>query len=407
MHADLNVMILMHLGPLNIYYFDIVFALIIICIPVVLRKHKVEGDKPYLIFLSWMLFAIIYGLGSYGYRAIGESRYIWVIYAFFIPLYFFIAGKINTLEKFERIFKTTLLLACISALILFVIEIINGGRFFIAIANEGISKLEDFRGIRYLGSEETFALSTYVILVLSKIIANKQSNVKEFIIILAITMIVLFTKNRAAPVSICIALFIVLLFEGRFKYIIRGTAIIMLGVALLIFIIPGISDNLLKAFSGVGDIEDDPTGYWRYVVQSSAILQGMETPIFGQGFGGYFQFYVPELNKIIEYPPHNMFIYIFLKSGVIGVILCLVMLFSIIRASLKMKKKIKLNPELEKYRLFFSVIFIAQIPYMMAYSFTLFFGLFVGFFHVFRMLIKKEANQELTQQEVVLGNSSE
>lgn len=395
MHADLNVMILIHLGPLNIYYSDIVYALVIICIPFVLRKHKVNGDKPYLIFLSWLLCAVIYGLGSYGYRAIGETRYIWTLFAFFTPLYFFISGKINRIEKFEKIFKTTLLLTCISVLILFVVEIINGGRFFIADANKELLKIEDFRGVRYLGSEETFILSAYVIFMLSKIIANKQSSAKEFIIILILTMIVLFTKNRAAPASICIALFIVLLLEGRIKYVIKGTAVVMLAVALLIFIIPGISDNLLKAFSGVINIEEDSTGYWRYVVQLSAMLQGMETPIFGQGFGGYFQFYVPELDKVIEYPPHNMYIFLFLKSGVIGVILCLVMLFSIIRASIKMKKETKLNPELEKYRLFFSIIFIAQIPYMMAYGFSLYFGLFVGFFHVFRVLLKKEAKQEL------------
>jgi O-antigen ligase len=387
MHADLSVMILAHLGSFNIYYIDIVYLMVIIYIPAVLRKHKFNNDKPYLIFLFWLLFSTIYGLTVYGYRAIGETRYIWMLFVFFIPIYFFVTGRMNTFDKYEKVFNTTLLTACISVLILFVIEVINGGRFFFAAANEELLNLADFRGNRYLGTEETLILSAYVIAVLSKIIAKRQSSTKDLLIIIFLTMIIIFTKNRAAPVSICIALVIVLLLERKVKYFIISTVVVILAVALLIFIIPDISDNLFKAFSGVVNIEEDSTGYWRYVVQSSALLQGMETPILGQGFGGYFEFYVPELGQVVEYPPHNMYIFIFLKSGLIGVILCLVMLFSIIFATIKIKKETQQNPKLEKYRFFFSVIFIAQIPYMMAYGFSLYFGLFVGFLHVFRILI--------------------
>jgi O-antigen ligase len=388
MHADMSVMILANLGTFNIYYTDIVYVLVIICIPVVLRKNKVSGDKPYLIFLSWLLFSTVYGLTIYGYRAIGETRYIWMLFVFFIPIYFFVSDRINTFEKYEKVFNTTLLTACISVLILFAIEVINGGRFFFAAANEELLNLADFRGNRYLGTEETLILSAYVIAVLSKIIAKRHSSAKDVLIIIILTMIIIFTKNRTAPVSICIALVIVLLLERKIKYFIISTAVVILSVTLLIIVIPDISDNLFKAFSGVINIEEDSTGYWRYVVQTSALLQGMETPIIGQGFGGYFEFYVPELGKVVEYPPHNMYIFIFLKSGLIGVILCLVMLFSIIHTTIKMKKETEQNPAWEKYRLFFSVIFIAQIPYMMAYGFSLYFGLFVGFLHVFRILIK-------------------
>ncbi|MBN1396970.1 MAG: O-antigen ligase family protein [Bacteroidetes bacterium] len=391
-------MVLANVGSINIYIIDIVYILIMISVLFVVFKQKIYYDLQIKIFFLWMVIAIMYGMSNYGYRAIGEARYIWPLYAFFIPMVFLITGKMDDLRKFEIIINKTLLIAAIVVSILFIIELFYNGRFFLSAAKEESLRLEDFRGIRYLGSDETFTLSAYAIFILSNIIVKKRTEIKEVLTVILLIMIVIFTKNRAAPVSVCIGMLAVLLIEKKIKYLFRSVMAISVTFIMLIIIFPSITGDLFKAFSGVVQIEDDPTGYWRFVVQSSALLQGMETPIFGQGFGGYFEFYVPELDKVIEYPPHNMYIFLFLKSGLIGLSIFLVMLYTVIISSFRLKKITELDPELEKYRLFFLIIFISQIPYMMAYNYYIYFGLFVGFFYVFKILIIKQNQQDGTQK---------
>ena len=148
---------------------------------------------------------------------------------------------------------------------------------------------------------------------------------------------------------------------------------------ILFFIFSKFINNILFAFNGVINFRDDSTGSWRYYVQYNAFTQGLEKPVFGEGYGGYFAFYVPEFRTTVELPPHNIFLFLFLKSGLIGVISALLLLTSLSYQAFLIKGKTENNPKYEKYRIIFLVVFISLFFYGMAYGFTMFSDYLLGF----------------------------
>ena len=67
------------------------------------------------------------------------------------------------------------------------------------------------------------------------------------------------------------------------------------------------TELLTTSFRGVVKVEDDATGSWRIRIQKSAFHQALKTFWLGQGYGGYFNFYIPETGKTEAYPPHNQY----------------------------------------------------------------------------------------------------
>jgi O-antigen ligase len=201
----------------------------------------------------------------------------------------------------------------------------------------------------------------------------------KLVFVFVIIVIVIFTRNRAAPVALFASFAIVLMFNNKFKLFMRLMFILIISIFLLSQVFPNYNDMLTLAFRGLFDVRGDETGNWRFLVQWSALTQALATPILGQGFGGYFQFYVPEYHAVIELPPHNIFIYLFSKSGIIGLLLGILLLISIITILIKSRDYWSRDSDHFHFYLLFQIIFISQFIYGMAYEFSFYFTLFAGF----------------------------
>lgn len=392
--SDLSVTIVAKIGTLNFYAGDIVVVLIFITAIRILKNKpiiKILTEQKFLLLVTSIFFiSMAIGLNRFGARAIGEGRYFYFFFAFVIPLYFYSKNKYYNLEDFEDIFKKTIFITGFAAIALFIIEIIYGGRFFLGAANQNILQLEDFRGTRYLGSEDTYNLTVLWLLVFFTIVYEKRNKYLNIVYLVLLLSIIIFTKNRAAPVSLFITLIIVYsIFEKRIKPILAGLVIIMIALIILKFTLPQYFANILYSFEGVINFREDNTGSWRFYVQYSALTQGLEKPILGEGYGGYFAFYVPEFHKTVDLPPHNIFIFLFLKSGLIGVISSILLLTSLSYQAISLKKLTQANPIYEKYRIIFLTVFISQFFYGIAYGFSIYLGLFIGFFLVYKTIIYK------------------
>lgn len=393
--TDLSVMIVAKISIYNIYGTDIVVVLIIIiAIRIIINKPIIKilvGQKFLLLFISMFFISLVIGLIKFGGRSLGEGRYIYIFFAFIIPLYFYSKGSLSSLKDFEKIFTTTIIIAGGAGLFVFGIELFYGGRFFLASANQNILQMSDFRGIRYLGSEETYNLTVLWLFIFLTVIYEKRNKVLNVVYLILLLTIIIFTKNRAAPISLFIAFIIVhFIFENRIKMIMFFLVLFVVGMLTLRLILPNYFDNILYSFLSAINFQEDSTGSWRYFVQYSAITQGFEKPIIGEGYGGYFAFYVPEFYKIVDLPPHNIFIFLFLKSGFLGVISSLLLLISLSYQAISFKKITNGESKLEKYRIIFLMVFISQFFYGMAYGFSMYLGLFVGFFLVYKTIINKE-----------------
>jgi O-antigen ligase len=166
--------------------------------------------------------------------------------------------------------------------------------------------------------------------------------------------------------------------EGRGKIIFRlalGT-LLLLGLSFLLF--PSFTESVIAPIQGAFNITEDETGSWRLLVQAVAIEQGMETPVFGQGFGGYFEYYIEAIGEVMNYPPHSMYVYLFQKTGLIGLLAYIVALFALIRECSVLRKHTVRNQTSEKYRMLLKVVLVSEIFYGFAYNISLYAGFFIG-----------------------------
>ncbi len=379
---DLNITVLFYIGSLKVYLIDIIYALLFVSFfSVIINKSwrpKKEESLTYILFLMWLIFGMLYGLFDNGLRALGEGRVIiYSLFAFFIPFYLPIE---KTPESITKAFIYTILVAGIAASLMFVVEILNGGRFFFSeTMRSEYGQLEDFRGIRFLSTEHTYNLGAYALLIYYSLKSHRKHTLQYLILLIVLLGIIIISMNRTAIIALAGIFVIRMLLQRNLMVIIEAvmiTAIIMLGIAI---IMPNRVENVKQSFTNMTDISSDPTGNWRLFTQRAALEQAMESPIIGQGFGGYFDLYIPELNSIEQAPPHSEYVYLFLKSGIIGVILAIIPIMFICRRLLLFRKlNCVMVSGIDVLNLLF-ILLASQLIYGFAYNFTLFYGLYYGF----------------------------
>jgi len=383
--ADINVMKLFTLGKMNVSLLDLFYFIFIIsAIRFFLKgdfaKIRNEG-KIYVLFIFSIIFFIAVGYFSFGYRAIGEGRYFYWLFAFFLPFWIFPLEKEIEVKEILKVFEKTIYISAILGVILFVLEVIYGGRLFLSQQNKELVGLTDFRGVRYLGSEETYNITVFIVFLAARMLVAKKVKKIDLILILILTTIVIITRNRAAPVALISAFMIYLFLKGNIKALIILFTIILIPLLVILLVFPQFVESILLSFEGIFNIREDPTGNWRYFVQLTAIEEGLKRPYFGIGFGEYFNYFIPEFHgKIVELPPHNAFIHLFSKTGIFPVILAILSIINFSKISLKLSSIKNSNEKLLAFFITIFVISTSQIFYGMAYGFSIYFGLFMGFF---------------------------
>jgi len=63
---------------------------------------------------------------------------------------------------------------------------------------------------------------------------------------------------------------------------------------------------------------DDPTTYWRLATWKAYGASILRSPLLGQGFGGYWDVYVPEMGARITISPHSVYVQTLVKLGFLG-----------------------------------------------------------------------------------------
>lgn len=383
-YEDLSNIELVRLGGLVVYIADFISLLIFICFLRFLQlRNKPRGSimtASYLL-LGWICVGVLIGATRYGFRAIGEVRTMVNYFAFFVPFVLkYPEGKDADTAIYDS-FRNTIFVAAIGTLIIFGIEIVIGGRFFISAKMNAVAGgLEDFRGIRILNSDHAFTLSSLAVLVLVAYALDYRRSMELLLAGFLLFVLVLYSKNRTAAISIMAAFGIWMIIRGYFKLMLG----VLLGVSLigltLFLFSPAMAKPILDAFSGVANVSEDGTGQFRLLVQAAAIQQGLAHPVLGEGFGGYFNYYIPALDITYDVPPHSMYVYLFQKTGIVGTIIAF---YTVVAVSVFLYKADKKADRWEaRKKVYMNLLFIvvlAQVFYGFAYNFSMFSGLYLGY----------------------------
>jgi len=379
---DMYVALLAKIGPVQVYPIDVLYVLSIVSFIVALREGSLKvlgrAGNIYMLFAAWVVAELIVGLTLNGYRAIGESRWFLFVFTLFVPFAVLGRQRIDNPEEVFTFVHRTIVVAALASIIKFFFELWYGGRFFLAPSLlEGVGRFEDFRGLRILASSQTFSLMLAAGMLVLLGIFRKQMHLGGRIVIASLVAAGLITQNRPGIFSIVVGLCAVLLFSGRLKMLVKSAIVISVAVILVSILFPEGFQRIFGSIqSGLNPIEDE-TGSWRLVQLTSAIEQGLESPIVGHHFGDYFYFEVPGMMPI-EDIPHNAYVLLFLRTGMIGLLLFFASAAFLVRHAVRGKKEGGENTRAIQALYICLLVVSSQFVYGLAYPFIPEYGVFFG-----------------------------
>jgi O-antigen ligase len=364
---------LLAVPPVQIYVGDLLtgIALLLIVSGLIRWKSDISGkvEWPYLVFLGWLMVCVATGFQLYGYRALGESRTIVHFFSFFMPYALIIPGKGDDPDTVTGLaLKAILFSGTLAAIMFFVGPIFD------------ISQM-DFRGERSLNSNQTFFLLLASCTMLVFTVRKLALRPHQVLLGLFFFGVAVLSKNRTALASMSVVFVIYMFFSGRFRHLVVAVAPLLLAASLLVYVLPRETSDVTTALEGIGDPLEDPNYGWRLMVQAAALEQGVETMWLGQGYGGYFSYVIEDQGNlhVEEVTPHNQFVTLFLKSGLVGVSLCLFAMFWVLYHG----RRTLVGPHgTAKERALLVVLLLAiasQLLYGFGYDFHALFGMYIGF----------------------------
>jgi O-antigen ligase len=149
--------------------------------------------------------------------------------------------------------------------------------------------------------------------------------------------LVLCSAQRASTMAVlvCIPL---LIWIGRRHFL---TSLVLMVLSLGIFFAwlelmnPTLGGKLIpfmeKQFSAFLNPDMDPTGSWRLYGWRWEMNKVFSNPfwvLIGQGFGGYYEWYFTLTDDVIRTAPHNVYVQLWSKQGIVGLGLYLIAAFS-------------------------------------------------------------------------------
>ena len=333
------------------------------------------AGRWYCVFLGWLVVELVLGATRNGGAAVGEFRYVLPLFWFFVPPA--IEGLRRTAPSVEygTVPLNLISVAAIAGVVMLAIEAIHGGRYYFTAANQVKANFTDFRGARYLDSYQTFNIAfASAVALLAGMRMRRPGLLPLAFVLLGLAA---WTQNRTGLIAVVAGLIGLAILQRRFGVLAIGA--VGTGVALLMVAIlaPSLLDHLVASYSAALSPAADDSGSWRLYIQLQALVQGLQTPLMGQGYGGYFRFEIPGREDVLA-PPHNQFLVLFLKGGIISVFLSIAALTGYALTLWRRREDARFSPRERLVSECLMLLVVTQFAYGLAYDFVLTFGLMVG-----------------------------
>lgn len=124
----------------------------------------------------------------------------------------------------------------------------------------------------------------------------------------------------------------------------------------------------------------DPDSAWRLAIWKAQLAIFAHEPLAGEGFGGYFNTFIPELGHNITVAPHSLYVLTLVKLGLVGLALYLLLVISTGWYLLKTFLRTRGSPHTMGRVLvtLAIVILVAAHAYFAVYELDYFSGIWVG-----------------------------
>jgi len=336
--------------------------------------------RLFSLLFVWGIIAIARGIPHYGYSAVGEARW----YVLSLLYYFFMLSTFKDSQQIQRLARWFLYLTLLMVPIKFVYFYLLGGK-------EQVPSIlfEDPRMIfRFVNSTESlliaFAMVTIILFYMFGEIGSPQIIIYGTIAVLLISLIVTQTRSvwlaAAAGLAAIGGKIALQLVRGRIprpSLFLINAVLLLLGFASLIAsqASPDIYTTIGRSASLFQDPLKDPTAHWRLVGWKQELERAMQSPLIGQGLGGYSEWFDGQQWQRVAI--HNGYIMHFSKFGVIGLFL---MFTGIFFWYLEMMRYARVERK-RRYRLIGHAIQICTLMHLVFaffFDFTIFFWMLLA-----------------------------
>jgi O-antigen ligase len=318
------------------------------------RKHVttvIKDNKLLVIFLGMVALSILIYTPMYGQSAVGEARKFYFV--FLLPL--LAALSIKNTSDLRRIILVIVGVAYVIAIV----------ALYRAVTQHTI--------VRVLNSEATLILAVAAFsLLLLRI--NKTILIHSFIdtaLLFVFSLFALGSGQRSVWLFIGLGSILLLwLYRRRAVFMVKGfmvAAAVLVGLTLVVIAFPEAGGKLAEKFAGIIDPYSDKTASWR-IRGWEAQLQTLAevNPFFGEGLGGYYSWKLGsyEVNNF----PHNAYVQMLLKFGLLGLLLYLLLVWEFFRKALAVRSRVGQGP-MRAYLEIGIVCFGAMHGYLLGYGF--------------------------------------
>lgn len=323
------------IGSTNILFTDIVISMIIVqnVFNNILKNKPIfianELSTSFIAFWVVSLISLLIGLfiKGYGRSALYEFRI--VIYSLFLPIFL---NVVNSRQKVDLMIKM-ILLGCIPLGIIILYNLLK---------TNIIMDLRYRAATHYASGRQSLFLSFAFLYFLVQSLTVKGKKMGKVLLMAVTGLLVFVAQNRTVYISLpvgMIILYFLLHKKARTTYWKILVRFLIVGCILLLVLNAFHSGLLikrvLKSGSGIVNYQEDVTGTFRLFVWIQEIAKIKSNPWLGENFGSSFQFWVPGGGLFKGLDPHNAYITIALKTGLIGLATFLWVVCFFFRESLK------------------------------------------------------------------------
>ncbi len=272
-------------------------------------------------FLAFLLFEVIRNFDVFGWSAPGEFRFRYLVLV--IPLYMYFYLETPSLRR-SALRALIVISVYVTILVIPIIGFFKGwavgpeNRFLPASASLGV------------------AYGFFAMLVARKYRIIHVQPLLIWITAIPVLLILIVDSHRSVWLaSMVVIVTLAILQEIRLRINLR--TVVQVGVLFVIALIVlaqvglPVGEYMSSRASAFVNPEDDPTSNWRLLMWAANLEQFSNTPILGQGFGGYWQIYIPELHQEYTVSPHSLYIQNLIKLGLAGTVLYLLVIGRVLR----------------------------------------------------------------------------
>jgi O-antigen ligase len=351
------------LEPMDIPYF---LTLIYLLTTAATRPHEIKNflkNYPFLaLFIIIVIGSVVIYTPEYGKMAIGEARRSF--FYFFFPVL-----AVTSIKTFADLHRLLL------------------GVFFLAVGVSVLGYLLLLIGpsvvrssLRPISADGALIL---LFTIFSVLIAHTNNLVivsKTFdnVMVGLFFPLVLIPHHRTVFIAAFLGSILLLaLHQRKVLFVIKAgaTSVILFAMICIVFImVPRFESIFMKALAGIANPHSDTTASWRmegWQKQLSALSQ--REVLLGKGLGSYYSWDVGNWqysNERVEVGPHNAYVEIVLKFGLLGLAVYVFLAFSFFRRMLVARRRLPPGPA-RAYIEFSLVTFGAAHACMTGYGFSL------------------------------------